>query len=253
MNPDISNNKTAQKEEENDRRYSLFLSMTTHDLMAPMRKLGVLTDRLVSKFEQVDDEEVNQYTRRIHTCIEEMKSILNACRMIAEAVPENMHPEMVDTGELLQEILNEYHVRIKEEKVEITLTPLPTMEGDRIQLGGLFRELIENALVFSKKDLPLKLEISAGEVALENGENDLPGGNYWKFVFSDNGIGFKQEESERIFHPTVRLHGKSAFPGNGLGLTLVKKIAGNHGGAVCAESEEGKGSRFILIFPKTQG
>jgi signal transduction histidine kinase len=251
MNTELTDHTKTSLEEEMARRFSQFLSMTTHDLMAPMRKLGVLTDRLVSKFDQ-EDEDVREYTRRIHACLAEMNSILQACRVIAESVPENMNLEMVDSGELIREIINEHHLRIKEGGIEVHIDPLPLIEGDRLQLTGLFRELIENALVFSKKDLPLKLEISATEVALNNGEYGMPPGTYWKFVFSDSGIGFQADEAEKIFDPTVRLHGKSGYPGNGLGLTLVKKIAANHRGSVHAESEEGRGSRFLVIFPQTR-
>ena len=67
---------------------------------------------------------------------------------------------------------------------------------------------------------------------------------------SDNGIGFDPEDAEKIFQPLVRLHGKAGFPGNGLGLALVKKIADNHKGIVYAEGQPGEGARFILIIPE---
>ncbi|MBC7874774.1 MAG: sensor histidine kinase, partial [Ferruginibacter sp.] len=53
----------------------------------------------------------------------------------------------------------------------------------------------------------------------------------------------------RIFEPLVRLHGKSEFAGNGLGLALVKRVAENHGGVVYAEGSGEKGTRIVLIIP----
>lgn len=231
-------------------QYMAFLSMTTHDLLAPLRKLGVLTERLTQKFEGAADEETRQYTSRIHTCIDEMRSIVNGFLQIAEAIPENMEKERIDTSEITDQVLQEKSNEIKERKASILAKGLPELEGDRKQIGTLFKEIIENALVFSKKDLPLKLEISAAELSPEEKESmGMKGKVYWKFIFKDNGIGFKNEEAELIFEPTVRLHGKSGYPGNGLGLTLVKKIVANHRGCVFAESGE-DGSRFIVILPK---
>jgi signal transduction histidine kinase len=108
-------------------------------------------------------------------------------------------------------------------------------------------ELIQNAIIFSRPSEPVNLSVRA-EDCHDPGER-IP--DAWRIVFRDNGIGFKSEESEIVFEPTVRLHGKSAFPGNGLGLTLVKKIMDNHGGRISAESRE-DGTDFILILPKTK-
>ena len=242
--------KETEKWEELQQRYSSFLSMTTHDLMAPLRKLGVLTDRLVEKFELVGDEEVKQFTLRIHSCLEEMRAVINGCRQIAESVPDAMNLENFHSTELIKETLEEFATQMKESGAEVNLSEeLPLIRGDRSQLKDLFRELIKNSLVFTRKDSPPKLEISSGS---QEGNPEIVPIGYVGISFSDNGIGFSKEEAERIFYPTVRLHGKSAYPGNGFGLTLAKRIMTNHGGTIIADGQEGSGSRFILLFPKTQ-
>ena len=248
--PDITSENNVEKWKELQQRYSSFLSMTTHVLLAPLRKLGVLTDRLVEKFELVGDEEVKQFTIRIHSSLEEMRAVINGCRAIAESTPEAMELADQDPSELIREVLEEFRMQMRASGAEVNIVEeLPVIRGDRDQLKKLFRELIGNALVFARNDVPAKLEIRCGS---PEGNSDLVPPGHWGIIFTDNGIGFGAEEADKIFYPTIRLHGKSAYPGNGLGLTLVKKIMMNHGGSITAEGEEGKGSRFILLFPQTR-
>jgi signal transduction histidine kinase len=79
----------------------------------------------------------------------------------------------------------------------------------------------------------------------------LPGkeGVFVRIEISDNGIGFPGSDSEKIFEPFLRLHPKSEYNGNGLGLAISKKIVANHGGTIYAEGKENHGSRIILILP----
>ncbi len=233
-------------------QYTAFLSMTAHDLLAPLRKLGVFTEKLTSRLDISADEDAGKYIQRIHACIAEMRSIVNASLAIAESIPENMQIGEVDSSAITKEILGEKSSLIRETGASITVSDLPALEADQKQMRSLFREIIENAFVFVKKEQPLKLDISCSE--LMEDERDRLGlreNAYWKFRFRDNGIGFNPDEAERIFEPTVRLNGKSGFPGNGFGLALVKKIVSNHRGIVLAESGP-EGSSFIVILPKTQ-
>jgi signal transduction histidine kinase len=66
---------------------------------------------------------------------------------------------------------------------------------------------------------------------------------------SDNGIGFEQEDAERIFNVFTRLHGNAEYKGTGVGLSIVRKVAENHGGFIWAESQQGKGATFNVLLP----
>jgi signal transduction histidine kinase len=72
---------------------------------------------------------------------------------------------------------------------------------------------------------------------------------FTRIVVEDNGIGFKLSLADEIFKTFIRLNSKDKFEGTGLGLSLCKKIAERHGGAIEAQSEEGQGSRFNVMLP----
>jgi signal transduction histidine kinase len=117
----------------------------------------------------------------------------------------------------------------------------------------LFKNLIENAAKFRKREGKAAINIRSEELAKdEQSHLKLPAGErYYKITVEDNGIGFDQQWAQKIFEPFVRLHGKSEFPGNGLGLAISKRIAENHKGIIYAESQKDIGSRFIVILPQT--
>ena len=68
--------------------------------------------------------------------------------------------------------------------------------------------------------------------------------------FSDNGIGFDPQYSERIFAIFQRLHSKQTYSGTGIGLALCRKIVENHGGIIFAKGDPGKGAIFTIILPR---
>ena len=70
---------------------------------------------------------------------------------------------------------------------------------------------------------------------------------------TDNGIGFRQEFSEKIFETFSRLNSKDQFEGTGLGLSLCKRITERHDGTITAFSEPGVGSSFVIMLPLKLG
>ncbi len=234
--------------------YSEFIDIAVHDLQAPLRKLSVFIDRLTSKYTEVsqNDIQAQEWLTRINGCITDMRSLIDGLSELAAVAADSMTTAPCDISEIVNEVVQELDPAIKEKKTVIIESPLPIIEGDEIQLKQLFKNVLENAIRFSKKNISPEIDISWCKLSDEEKNISAlqPTKQYYKIEISDNGIGFKQEYAQRIFQPFVRLNGKSAFAGNGLGLAICKRIVDNHQGILFAESID-TGSRFTLIIPET--
>jgi signal transduction histidine kinase len=97
--------------------------------------------------------------------------------------------------------------------------------------------------------------IVRGEMAIcEPGPASMgtPAEQLCRIVVEDDGIGFDEKYTERIFAPFKRLHNRSRYEGTGMGLAACRKIVENHGGSITAESTPGQGATFIIYLPTTQ-
>jgi signal transduction histidine kinase len=117
---------------------------------------------------------------------------------------------------------------------------LPIVSGDPTQLVQVFQNLLGNGIKYRGVAQP-RIHVSAKRV---NGN--------WLFSVADNGIGIERQHHERVFDLFRRLHSQKAYPGDGIGLPLCRRIIGRHGGKIWIESEPGKGSTvfFTLSYQK---
>lgn len=120
---------------------------------------------------------------------------------------------------------------------EANYRDLPILSANPLQMRQLFANLLSNALKFTKEGVQPKISIIAQPLPKE--ERAIRKAlsqevNYCRITVEDNGIGFDEEHTEKIFSIFQRLHGKSEFEGTGIGLALCKKIAQNHHGEIWA-------------------
>jgi len=231
-----------------------FVEAAAHDLHAPLRKLSILVDRVFSKHGEQFPEDAQEYIRRINTCVNEMRSIIDGLTELAKAdthtftsVDCNLNVIVTGALDMMKDEMNEAHAKVEVRR-------LPIVKGSLVQYRQLFKNLIENALKFTRKGVATEILITSEPMA-DDEKNffHLPLNNeYYKISMIDNGIGFNQVNAEKIFEPFVRLHPKSQYDGSGLGLCICKKIVQNHDGIIYAEGKENEGSRFTLILPETQ-
>jgi light-regulated signal transduction histidine kinase (bacteriophytochrome) len=138
----------------------------------------------------------------------------------------------VELGKALDQALENLRASIAETGVAVWRCELPVVTGDLVQLTQLFQNLIANAIKFRRPEGP-EVRITA-----------LRRGREWVISVRDNGIGIEPRHVERIFQIFQRLHGKTEYPGTGIGLAICKRIVERHGGTIWVESEMGNGSDF---------
>ena len=122
------------------------------------------------------------------------------------------------------------------------------------QFRQLMHNLISNALKFSNPKIPPHITIASHNIKYSKANTaNLPiQKEYCHIAISDNGIGFEQKFSTRIFEVFQKLHGKEEYAGTGIGLAIVKKIVDNHNGIITAVSKPNKGTTFNIYIPTSQ-
>lgn len=221
-----------------------FASLASHDLQEPLRKVRMFGDRLRDKYQDVLDHTGRDYLRRMNQACRRMSKFIDDLLAYSRITTQARSFEKVDLNQAAEYARVNLEGRIEESAGMITIHALPAVEGDFNQMVQLFQNLMGNALKFHKEDV-------APEVVVQGRTIKTNGGDQCEIVIQDNGIGFPPEYSEQIFMPFRRLHGRSEYKGTGIGLALCRKIVERHSGELSAESEPGKGSRFIITLPLT--
>jgi signal transduction histidine kinase len=123
-----------------------------------------------------------------------------------------------------------------------------------LQMTQLFYNLLNNSLKFSRQDIKPRIVVQSKLMDREEvaGLHLNSNVRYRMLKFTDNGIGFNKEYSERIFTIFQRLNSKENYPGTGIGLALCKKVVDNHRGLIFAEGNENKGAAFTIVLPEKQ-
>ena len=147
--------------------------------------------------------------------------------------------ERVDLGQLVQGIFEAFHFQIAQRRIALHVGELPVIIGDAVRLNQVFSNLIDNAIKYMKPARPARIDV----------ECETQGDRYL-FRVRDTGVGVRADDREKIFRLFTRL-GHQSVAGDGLGLTVVKKIVEKHGGAIWVESEVGQGSTFCFTLPRT--
>ncbi len=234
--------------------YAEFIDIAAHDLDAPLRKISLLIERLVHKNKTEPGSNMQDYFSRIQTSLSDMRSLIDSLTRLSGLKPGIGKKDNCDLNKIAAEVANEFEQQESSRNISFNLSGLPVLEGDRIQYRQLLQNLVQNAVRYSKKEVPLIINITGELLFADEKQNmELSDNNTWfKISVSDNGIGFNQENAVNIFKPFVRLHGKSEYPGSGMGLAICRKITENHGGIIYAEGMENSGATFTLILPQSQ-
>jgi signal transduction histidine kinase len=145
-------------------------------------------------------------------------------------------------------VISDLEVRIEETEGQVEVSDLPTIEADSQQMRRLLQNLVSNSLKFHQPGAAPKVIVTA-----EKRKPEKRNGVEWvQIVVEDNGIGFEEEYLDHIFQPFQRLHGRSEYEGNGIGLAICRKIVERHRGSLTARSAPGQGAKFIIKLPVTQ-
>jgi len=226
-----------------------FAFMASHDLQEPLRKIITFSDRLSSKYSSKIDEEADMYINRIQSAAERMRILIKDILALSKIVADKNSFVETNLNGLVNEVLGEMELGIKEKQAKILVDKLPPLVINPGLMRSLFQNLISNSLKYSRKNVKPIIHISS-EISYERTNKDNnEKAKYCRIHVTDNGIGFDQKDSEQIFSIFKRLHFNNEFEGTGIGLAICKKIADQHNGFISARSKIDEGSTFIVSLP----
>src|ERR1700722_6139317 len=224
-----------------------FAYIASHDLQEPLRMVAAYTQLLGERYRGKLDENADKFigyacegAARMQTLIQDLLAFSRVGRNGARCI-------QVDCDSLMKEVLLTLGPAIAESGPGVAHGPLPAVWADRSQLAQVFQNLIANAIKFRGKEAP-EISVTA-EKSNDSKSNDATLEDQWVFTISDNGIGIAPEYAENIFVVFQRLHTRTEYPGNGIGLAICKKIIEHYGGKIWVEAQLGHGSTFKFTLP----
>ena len=260
VNYDITSqyNKTLELENNNkelkyiNTELEAFNNIVSHDLQEPLRKIQMFISRLEGKESELLSSQGKEYFSKIRVTANRMQTLLIDLVNYSRTIKGDKVFVKTDLNKVIEEILQDLSSNIEDKKAIITIGNLPAIKAIPFQVKQLFINLISNSLKYSKENIAPEISITSKKIT-EKEMHDYKIANkkdYYKIVISDNGIGFKQEYSDKIFLLFKRLETDPKYSGTGLGLAICSRIVDNHKGFIRVKAKLGVGAKFYIFIPK---
>lgn len=210
-----------------------FASVVSHDLKAPLRAIGTLTDFLVLDCDYLKGEDKDNLLL-IKERVKRMEGLINGILRYSRIGKDAAEYEDIDLNKLVDEVI---HYIKPPANFKITTGDLPVVNFVRIQMFQLFQNIIDNAIKYNDKEEGL-VNISCKRIR-----------EGYEVTIRDNGPGVDPRYSQRIFKMFQTLAPRDKRESTGIGLTIVQKIVKGFSGRIWVESEKGKGTDIKFIIP----
>ncbi len=222
-----------------------FINNMTHEFKTPLATISLAVDALHNPRVQGNQEKsqyfsgiIKEENKRMNKHVE---TILQAAFMEKEDLQLNKNE--LHVHEIIQHLVEHFSLQLLDKAGEAVTHLNATNDlviGDEVHITNLINNLIDNAVKYSKPDVPPRIVITT-----------INSAKHLVIQIKDNGIGMSKESVKRIFEKFYRAHTGNIHnvKGFGLGMTYVKDIVDAHKGKIKVESTLGKGSTFIVELP----
>ena len=219
-----------------------FAFVASHDLQEPLRKIQAFGNMLITKHKDSLNPQGQDYMDRITKAANRMSGLLRSLLDYSRTGTSQLNYKPVSLTEVAKDAVSDLEFLINKAKGSVEISDLPTVHADATLLRQFFENIIGNSIKYRKESEPPVVKIY-GEIAHAT----------CQIMIEDNGIGFDECYSHKIFKPFERLHGKNTtYTGTGMGLAICKKIVNRHSGEITVKSIPGQGTTFILTLPIKQ-
>lgn len=222
-----------------------FINNMTHEFKTPLATISLAVDAIKNEKVQKDTEKllyfsgiIKEENQRMNRQVE---TILKSALMDRQEVQLNLKP--LHVHEIIRDVVDNFILRLQEKQGSLETNLLAVddlIEGDEVHISNLIINLMDNAVKYSKENLPPRIVIATSSTDKK-----------MTIRMEDNGIGMTRETTKRIFEKFYRAHTGNIHnvKGFGLGLSYVKTVVEAHHGSIRVESTLGKGSCFLMDFP----
>jgi signal transduction histidine kinase len=222
------------------RELETFTYSVSHDLKAPLRGIDGYSRLLLSDHAASLNDEGRRFLDHIRQATRQMAQLIDDLLAYSRLERRELALGDLPLHEVVEGVLTgcREEVRLLGAQVRVDVPASLRTRGDGQGLAMALRNLIDNALKFSRDSRPPHIEITATGI-----------GGAVQLAVRDNGVGFEMKFHDRIFSIFQRLHRAEDYPGTGVGLAIVRKAMERMGGRVWAQSQPGQGATFFLELP----
>jgi light-regulated signal transduction histidine kinase (bacteriophytochrome) len=214
-----------------------FAYVASHDLQEPLRMIANYTQLLADRYLGRLDEQADKYIAYAVDGAVRMQSLIQDLLKFSHAGKQEIESRTTECRAVVEQAVKNLQAAIQESGAAVSWNGLPEVMADPSQLTQVFQNLIANAIKFRGAETPV--------IQIDSGKKD----HEWVLTISDNGIGIPAESWQDIFVIFRRLHTRTEYAGNGIGLAICKKIIERHGGKIWIEAEVKPGCRFRFTLP----
>jgi len=225
--------------EEVNRDLEAFSYSVSHDLQAPIRSINGFSEILLEECQENINEESHNYLTRINLASKKMSQLVKALLGLSRASRYEINKEEVDLSQMVKQVVDELMELHPDQNINVEIESSMKVYADTSLLRVVVNNLLSNAWKFTSKN-------SAAEIKVGKTTRDGEAVIY----IQDNGVGFDEQDADKLFLTFQRMHAGEEYLGSGIGLATVKRIIQRHNGRVWAESKSAQGATFYFSLPQ---
>ncbi len=245
----------AQKNEE----LESILYVSSHDLKSPLVNIQGFGGELEISFKELlrllhSKEDLNLVRDELESCVkndmaqaiqfieassEKLYQLIDGLLRVSRISKTSSTLSDTNMNKLLSVVADAMAYQLQDSGAELEISDLANCCCDEVQMNQVFTNLINNAIKYCSPDRALKITVTSKVMD-----------STVTYCVEDNGIGINPSHHHKIFELFHRLDPDGEIVGDGLGLTIVKRIVVRHGGNIWVESDFGEGSRFYVSLPR---
>lgn len=227
---------TRTELERSNQVLTAFAGQVAHDLRNPLSavrmSLELLEEQMASP--ELDADTLAYVAARANSGAERMQSLIDDLLAYAR-VGGQMKRGRVDLTTVMEDVRSDLAVLLAD--ADLLVEPLPTVEGDPVQLRAVLQNLVANSAKFVSVGQRPRIEVRGGAA-----------GDLWRIEVVDHGLGVPEQDRERVFAPLARAH--EDVEGHGIGLATVRRIVDAHRGRIGIEETPGGGATVWVELPR---